>query len=268
MRSWTRRSSRAAVARETSGSTPSSSRYAAAASISSSRRSACVTVPVRRRSRSGSPMTRRDLPPEPVVRSTRLRALDALEHRGGEPLHEHAPKELQARGVARLVTDHLDRHPERPDELGEAPRAVTRRQRRCRDAPRRHGAEERHVREACARGRDHRGDLDLERWRGRVQIGVELPFTERRGDALRGVECVRRGRQAEHEARTRDRVGGRVRPLDAGRGGNGVPAADRTPCCGKTARDRPARLTEAEHRHLERHARRYPSTSRRRSFTS
>ena len=50
-----------------------------------------------------------------------LRPLDALEHRGGEPLHEHAPKELQARSVARLVTDHLDRHPEGADERREAP---------------------------------------------------------------------------------------------------------------------------------------------------
>ena len=38
-----------------------------------------------------------DLPAKPVVRAARLRPLDALEHRGGEPLHEHAAEELQAR---------------------------------------------------------------------------------------------------------------------------------------------------------------------------
>ena len=173
--STTRLSSHAAAAREMRGSTPSSSRYAAAASISSSRRSACVTRPRNEALEERLAEDTRDLPPEPVVRAARLRALDALEHRRGEPLHEHAPEELQSRRVAGLVTDDLDRHSERSDEVGEAPRSVTGREGRRRDTTPGYGAEERDVCEARAGPGDHGGDLALERGCGRVQIGVELP---------------------------------------------------------------------------------------------
>ena len=64
--------------------------------------------------------------------------------------------------------------PSGPHELGEALGTVARRERRSPDAPRGHGPEERHVGEPRAGRRDHRGDLALERGRGRVQVGVEL----------------------------------------------------------------------------------------------
>ena len=43
----------------------------------------------------------------------------ALDHSGREPLHEDAAQELSRRGFARGVAQHLDRHAEGAEDLGE-----------------------------------------------------------------------------------------------------------------------------------------------------
>ena len=58
-----------------------------------------------------------------------LGRLEALDRGGRDALHEDAAQELQPGGVARVAADDLDRHPERPEERGEALRAGAGRER-------------------------------------------------------------------------------------------------------------------------------------------
>ena len=101
------------------GSTPSSRRSSAAASISSTRRAACARLPSSRRSSSGRPITAAisSFSQSPWPAASAAATLSTAD--GGQTLHEHRADELHRGGVACLVRDDLDGHPERPEHLGE-----------------------------------------------------------------------------------------------------------------------------------------------------
>ena len=121
---------------------------------------------------------RRDLLLQPVAVARRFRSGHALDGRGGHTLHEHRADELHRGGVACLVRDDLDGHPQRPEHLGERLGGGAGGERRRADSLCRYRAEQGDVREAFA---DQPGKLALEGRRGRVQIAVD-------GLARRGLE--------------------------------------------------------------------------------
>ncbi len=88
-----------------------------------------------------------------VLGARELRRLEALDRRDRDALHEDAAQQLQAGGVARARSDHVDRHAERPEELGEALGAGAGGQRRGREARRRNRADQGDVGEAAGQRR-------------------------------------------------------------------------------------------------------------------
>ena len=213
----------------TRGSTPSSPRYAAAASISSMAPLGVGDAPREETLEELCADDVGDLAAEPVLGAASTRGLDALEHRRGEPFHEHAAEQLQPRRLARLAPDHVDRHPEGAHELCEVLGAVSRGERRRPDAPCGHASEERDVGEPGPCRRDRRGGLALEGGRGRVQVCVQLRGPERRDDARRGVERMRGRREAQDELGARDGLDRGCRALAADRvaGSVGIPTPHR-----------------------------------------
>ena len=95
----------------------------------------------------------------PLLDARGARRLEALDRGGRHALHEDAAQQLQPGGVARLRADHVDRHPERPEELGEALGAGSGGERGCRQTRARHHADEGDVRELH---RQRRRELPLE----------------------------------------------------------------------------------------------------------
>ena len=182
--------------------TPSSRRSSAAASISSTRRAACARLPSSRRSRSGRPITAAissfSQSPWPAASAAR----HALDGRGGQALHEHRADELHRRGVACLVGDDLDGHPERAEHLGERLGGGAGGERGRADSLRRYRAEQGDVREAFA---DEPGKLALEGRRGRVQVAVDGLAREGWKSIAGRPERHRRRVHAEHDVRAGDR---------------------------------------------------------------
>ena len=188
------------------------------------------------------------------------RGLEGLDRCRRDALHEDAAQQLQAGGVARARADDVDRHAERPEQLGEALGARSGRERGRREAGLRDDPDQRDVRE---RHRQRVRELALESWGGRVQVGVERVRAELRGDAGRRSERDGRGVDAEHDVGAPDRLAIARGVDDSLRPADGIPAANRAAGRDEIGGDPAAGLAEAEHRDLHQ-----PSTISRSPFRS
>jgi hypothetical protein len=115
-----------------------------------------------------------DLLAHPVLAAGGARGAQALQARRRQALHEHAAQQLARRRGAGLLAQHLDRHPERAQALGEGPRPGAGDERGRAQPVARDDAHERDVGELRAGRRDDLGDGALQRGAGRVEVGVDL----------------------------------------------------------------------------------------------
>ena len=101
------------------GSTPSSSEQVARrlhlVDPPSGVRAAAGDQPVEKRAADDSG----DLLLQPRLLLRLARCGEALERRRGEAFHEHGAEQLHRRRVSRALGDDLDRHAERPEQVGE-----------------------------------------------------------------------------------------------------------------------------------------------------
>ena len=172
------------------------------------------------------------------------RSLEALDRGGRHALHEDAAQQLQAGGVARMRADHVDRHPERPEELGEALGAGSGRERGCRQARARHHADEGDVRELH---RQRRRELPLELRRGGVQIRVERVAAELFDDAGRRSERNSRRVEAEDDIGAPDGSQIAVGVVDSVGPAGRIPATDGATRRSEIGGDPATGLAEAQH---------------------
>ena len=209
----TARTSKAALAAATRGSTPSSSSRSRAASISSTLRAACFRLPSRRRSSNGSPMTPAISPRSQSACPARSGAVEALDRGRGQPLHEDRSQQLHLRGVACTIRDDLHRHAERsqsgreclcPGAGGEGGRA---------EPLLGHGAQQRDVGEPAA---GDRCQLLLLRRGGGVEICVDRPVAERGQRSLGDRHGSIRRVGAQHDVSARHRLLRRCRTCRRG----------------------------------------------------
>ena len=207
-----------------------------------------MRLPSSARSRNDSADQRLDLLLEPRGTTHRLGGLHALHDRGGKPLHEDRPNELQRGRVARLVRNDLDRHAQGREEARECLCGGSGDEHRSEEPSRRDRAQQRDVGEPDAGLGRERGELALQVRGGRVRVCVDATRPQPGQSSFRSVERRLGAVDAEHDVATdgsRSCVGRPGdRPNVAGR--IGIEAANLHPRSRQVRRQPPAGLTEPE----------------------
>ena len=177
-----------------------------------------------------------------------LGRLERLDRGGRDALHEDAAQQLQPGGVARLRADDLDRHPERPEELGEALGARSGRERGCREPRARDDADQRDVRELHRqRRRELALELSARRCSGRRRARRRRARRRRRPPPSSATAAALMLRTTSAPLTASRSLAAFAIPVEPP---GGIPAAHRAARRHEIGGDPAAGLAEAEHRDL------------------